>query len=186
MYCPYGWNITIPEMLGAHLIAGALDGVLTAGVYSFVTRLYPDVIWKDTPRLNAAGKRVSGVPVFAFLAVLIVLTPIGLIASGDAFGEWSPSDLQTDAAVAYKINFVPKGMQDGFHYKAPLDDYGGSVSVLNAKNFPHPFSSGDALDPNAIAGYLISAIAGAAILMILYKVIAEIVLRRKGGLSDKA
>ena len=39
------------------------------------------------------------------LIVLVVLVPIGLIASGTAFGEWGPDELQQ------AVGYVPVGLQ---------------------------------------------------------------------------
>lgn len=70
------------------------------------------------------------------LAILAILSPIGLMASGDAWGEWG--------AEAFKkmLGFVPAGLAkfSGI-WKAPLADY----SVPGA---------GDAI------GYILSAFAG--------------------------
>ncbi len=52
------------------------------------------------------------------LGVLALLTPIGLIASGSAWGEWGSDELST------MLGYVPQGMakfSDLWH--APLPDY---------------------------------------------------------------
>jgi cobalt/nickel transport system permease protein len=171
MYCPYGWNITIPAMLVSHLIAGIADGAVTSAVFVFIRRMYPDLMWKGEMANEAAVKRRNPVLVYIILFIIAVITPLGLIASGEAFGEWDPGKLPGMNGV------IPLGMKNGFDYKAPLDNYGSSVSLLNSKGLPHPFASGDSLDPNVVAGYIISAIAGAAILLILYKAVQEIARR---------
>ncbi|HMK46114.1 MAG TPA: PDGLE domain-containing protein [Methanocella sp.] len=78
------------------------------------------------------------------LTVLVILTPIGLIASGTAYGEWSADELQQ------AIGFVPSGFSniaDLWH--APLPDYGlpGQGNTLT----------------NMAPGYWISAIIGVII-----------------------
>ena len=51
--------------------------------------------------------------------VLIVLVPIGLLASGTAYGEWSIDELQQ------LIGYVPSGYASlSGLYHAPLDGYG--------------------------------------------------------------
>ena len=53
------------------------------------------------------------------LVALIVLTPLGLIASGTAFGEWNLQELKE------KIGYVPSGLGGLSHlWNAPLKDYG--------------------------------------------------------------
>jgi hypothetical protein len=53
------------------------------------------------------------------LLVLTVLAPLGLLAAGETFGEWGPSELKG------KIGFVPQGLEklSGI-WDAPLPDYG--------------------------------------------------------------
>ena len=46
------------------------------------------------------------------LIVLMLLVPIGLIASGTAFGEWGPDELKGD------IGYVPDGLA---HFDRPLE-----------------------------------------------------------------
>lgn len=70
------------------------------------------------------------------LGILAVLSPIGLLASGDAWGEWG--------AEAFKkmVGFIPRGLaRFSDIWKAPLSDYlvPGTGDVL---------------------GYIISAFAG--------------------------
>jgi hypothetical protein len=52
------------------------------------------------------------------LVVLVVLVPIGLIASGTAFGEWGPDELQQ------AVGYVPAGLQNlNSLWNAPLAGY---------------------------------------------------------------
>ncbi len=39
------------------------------------------------------------------LLILIILTPLGLLATGDAFGEWS------DKGIKERLGFVPSGLE---------------------------------------------------------------------------
>lgn len=50
------------------------------------------------------------------LLVIAIVTPIGLIASGETFGEWSGEEL------VEKIGYAPKGIVT--LWNAPLSDYG--------------------------------------------------------------
>jgi cobalt/nickel transport protein len=51
------------------------------------------------------------------LAVIIVLTPLGIMTKNPAWGEWSQEEL------AAMIGFVPKGIKEGEVFKAPFSDY---------------------------------------------------------------
>jgi len=64
------------------------------------------------------------------LALLIILTPLGLLAVGETFGEWSAEEIEE------KIGFVPPGLEEISNFwKAPLPDYalpGGTESTTTA------------------------------------------------------
>jgi hypothetical protein len=70
------------------------------------------------------------------LLIIAVVTPIGLIASGETFGEWGGEEL------VEKIGYVPQGIVT--LWNAPLSDYG--VPGLDAQ-----------------VGYVISAFVGIAL-----------------------
>ncbi len=66
--------------------------------------------------------------IIIILAVLVVLTPLGLLATGDTFGEWSLQELKE------KVGYTPPGMGSlSGLWNAPLADYGipglGNASV---------------------------------------------------------
>ncbi len=52
------------------------------------------------------------------LGILGLLTPIGLLASGDAWGEWG------NHAFTAMVGFIPKGLERFSNlWKAPFSDY---------------------------------------------------------------
>ena len=63
------------------------------------------------------------------LFILAILTPFGLLASGDAFGEWGLNDLKET------LGYAPSGMEMlSPSYSAPMPDYslpgtGGSIGA---------------------------------------------------------
>ena len=70
------------------------------------------------------------------LLALVILTPLGLLASGTAFGEWGTDEIKD------KLGFVPQGVEKlSSLWNAPLPDY-----------------SVPGLDPNI--GYIIAAVLG--------------------------
>jgi cobalt/nickel transport system permease protein/cobalt/nickel transport protein len=64
------------------------------------------------------------------LILLIVLAPLGLLAAGEAFGEWGPEEVKE------KLGFVPPGLEEFSNFwHAPLQDYalpGGNQSTTAA------------------------------------------------------
>ncbi len=72
------------------------------------------------------------------ILAMILLTPLGLLADGTAWGEWGPEDLTE------KLGFVPSGIeQAATWWRALFPDYG--ISGLGET-----------------AGYIVSALLGAA------------------------
>ena len=93
LYCPYGLSVSIPAMMIGHLtIFGAAEVIFTVALYAFISKTSPAMLRDSTP---ADITRKSSTPVYVLLALLIVATPLGLIASGTAWGEWDISEIPT-------------------------------------------------------------------------------------------
>ena len=99
------------------------------------------------------------------MAGLICLSPLGLLAAGTAWGEWGPDEINKVVNGGQSLGFVPAGMKGGFGFEALMQDYG-------VKGLPD------------VVGYILSAIAGAAILVIVFKLLG--VLRKSGQPKVKA
>lgn len=119
LYSPYGLGVAIPAMLFAHLtVAGPVEGVVSALVIAYLQRSNPALLQIQ----NNSAAEVSKIPYRRYIIALIVialLTPLGLLASGTAWGEWSGADLQA------KVGFVPSGLAKigDFWNRVLLKDY---------------------------------------------------------------
>ena len=152
MYCPYPLAVSIPAMLLPHLaVAGIVDAAFTVAVFAFVKRVSPGTVY--------AGGAARTRPLFALLVGLICLSPLGLLAAGGAWGEWGTDEIAQVVRGGRELGFVPSGMKNGFGFEGLMKNYA-------AKGLPD------------FAGYILSAIAGAAILVILFKLFG---LVKKGG-----
>ena len=81
LYSPYGLAVSIPAMTIPHLlVVGILEGIITLGAYNYVKKASPDIIYKEN--VNKMN------PFYIILGILILATPLGLLASGTAWGEW--------------------------------------------------------------------------------------------------
>jgi cobalt/nickel transport system permease protein len=100
--------------------------------------------------------------VYGLLVALVCLSPLGLLAPGSAWGEWSPREIKDVVVGGHALGFVPSGLARGFHLRALCSDY--AVPGL----------------PDWL-GYGLSAVAGGAILIIVFKLIG--VLRRQGAVK---
>ena len=154
LYCPYPLSISIPAMLIPHLaVAGVVEAAFTVAVVAFLRRVSPGVIRQ--------GERTRIRPVYAVIVGLICLSPLGLLASGTAWGEWGAQEISSVVSGGSALGYVPRGMQGGFQFTALLPDY--TVAGL-----PDYF------------GYVVSAVAGAAILVIVFRLIGLAARRRRG------
>lgn len=143
LYNPYGLAVTIPAMMVTHLtIAGAVEVFFTYVIYRFVKQVAPQELYTPTSvNTTSFVKKIRYV-----LIALVVLSPLGLLAEGTAFGEWSADEL------AEMMNNVPAGIENGFSFEALFSDY----------TIP---------GTNIAVGYILSAITALLIFYILGKMI---------------
>ena len=143
LYNPYGLAVTIPAMMVTHLtIAGAVEVFFTYVIYRFVKQVAPQELYTPTSvNTTSFVKKIRYV-----LIALVVLSPLGLLAEGTAFGEWSADEL------AEMMNNVPAGIENGFSFEALFSDY----------TIP---------GTNIAVGYILSAITALLVFYILGKMI---------------
>ncbi len=143
LYNPYGLAVTIPAMMATHLtIAGAVEVFFTYVIYRFVKQVAPQELYTPTSvNTTSFVKKIRYV-----LIALVVLSPLGLLAEGTAFGEWSSEEL------AEMMTNVPAGIENGFSFEALFSDY----------TIP---------GTNIAIGYILSAITALLIFYILGKII---------------
>ena len=137
LYNPYSISISVPAMVIPHLLAaGIVEGIFTVLIYSYVRK----VSFKDI-----YSKEIKFKPLYGLIAILAVLSPLGLLAQGTAWGEWGIDEIKG------LTGYIPKGMEKGFSFSSPIPDYAvGNIAP--------------------IIGYILSAAAGIAILVIIFKV----------------
>ena len=151
LYCPYPLSISIPAMMIGHLtIFGAAEVIFTAAIFAFLRKTAPNIL--------SPTQTSSGTSAYLLAAALIVLTPLGLLAEGTAWGEWDPSELAELDVDGKALGYTPLGMEDGFSFDALFPDY--TMSGL-----PESFA------------YILSAVIGTALLIIFFKVAASLVRR---------
>ena len=143
LYNPYGLAVTIPAMMVTHLtIAGAVEVFFTYVIYRFVKQVAPQELYTSTSvNTTSFVKKIRYV-----LIALVVLSPLGLLAEGTAFGEWSADEL------AEMMPNVPAGIENGFSFEALFSDY----------TIP---------GTNIAVGYILSAITALLVFYILGKMI---------------
>jgi cobalt/nickel transport system permease protein len=154
LYAPYPLRIAIPAMMAGHLtIAGAAEAMMSAGLFSYLRRNEPALVGMASPPVTRqAARRLWGA-----LAVVLLLTPLGIVASGAAWGEWAPKDFvnagtRAQIAAASGNAVAPVAAPSGLArlanlWTAPMPDYA-----------PHFVKS-------AAFGYLLSAMFGVGLIL---------------------
>ena len=150
LYGPYPLSVSIPAMMIPHLlVAGIVEAVFTVFVYEFVKRTSPQLIF-DAP---AQTKRHSLIPVFALVTVLIAATPLGLLATGTAWGEWGADEIAEIETNGKALGYTPQGLANGWELSVPLPDYA-------AEGLGEVFA------------YILSAVIGVSLLVIFFKLLS--------------
>ena len=134
LYSPYPLSVAIPAMMIPHLlVVGFIEAFITIGVYSYIEKVSPSSIYE----LNYSRSK----PVYIVLLSLLVLCPLGLLATGTAWGEWGIHEIRN------MLGFIPKGMLNGFSFNSLMPDY----------NVPTIASS--------TVAYVVSAVTGIVLIM---------------------
>jgi cobalt/nickel transport system permease protein len=152
LYSPFHLSQSIPAMMFAHLtVAGLVEGAVTLGVVAYLQRANLPLLRinhaavPETEADKAPPRRLGWRWALVGLGALVVLSPLGLLAPGGAFGEAAPGDLDLGR---YGLRAVPTGLEryNSFWSHTLLGGYG--------------FNSGD----HPVLGYLLSAVIGIAVI----------------------
>lgn len=179
LYSPYGLTVAMGAMAFAHfLIAGPVEAAVTGLALAYIFRTQPALLTgevADAPVTAAAAVTAPPAPTGAAaggrtrpayrallvpLGVLVALTPLGLLAKGTAWGEWSLAELGD------QLGYVPGGLARlSDWWRSLLPDYG--LESVGSKS-------------GAIFAYLLSGLVG---LLIIALVAAGLVFlgRRRAG-----
>lgn len=143
LYAPYPLHIAIPAMMIGHLtIAGLAELVLTAGLVSYLQSTNIEMLRATAPfALDSVGQGKRSLrSLWIAVAALVVLTPLGILAAGKAWGEWKPRD----------FSHPPRGLEAlSDLWRAPLADY--APSFVRSES----------------VGYLLSAVMGVGLIFLL-------------------
>jgi cobalt/nickel transport system permease protein len=177
LYAPYPLSVSIPAMMIAHLsVAGLAELVFSAAIVAWLQRTNPSLLGFTAGGASApepantqgtpvrSGWRATR-PLWIGLAVLMILTPLGLLATAEAWGEWGPGDFASDNATiaAQSLHHAapsqaPQGMQRlASIWTAPIPDY--APAFMHSEAF----------------GMILSALIGAVLITFVLFVIAWLI-----------
>jgi cobalt/nickel transport system permease protein len=167
LYCPYPLSVAIPAMMLGHLtIAGIAEAIVSTGVVAFLQRSDVSLLKATAPREPGATPPASPPstaralrPLWAALAMLLVLTPLGILAAGSAWGEWMASDY-SNAALRSQI------AASSFAQAPPAIPPTGLARLSMV--WTAPFARyAPPLVRNASFGYLLSAMFGVGLIVLI-------------------
>jgi cobalt/nickel transport system permease protein len=153
LYAPYGLSVSIPAMLIGHLsFAGLAEFVISSGLVAWLQKVDPGLLRLtaldapdvDNPAFPAEDRALwpAAWKMWLGLGILLALTPLGILAVGTAWGEWSPAD--------FSPGKIPRGLERlSSFWSAPLSHYAPSFIQ------------------SASLGYFVSALLGVAIIVLL-------------------
>ncbi|MDQ2839483.1 MAG: cobalt transporter CbiM [Acidobacteriota bacterium] len=131
LYAPYPLHLAVPAMLLGHLtFAGLAEFILSAGLVAYLQRADPALLSRTAPDAPEVGMApahsiatrapwIASRKLWLILGFLLVLTPLGILATGTAWGEWRVRDFKPAA--------IPAGLlRMSSLWRAPLRDYAPS------------------------------------------------------------
>jgi cobalt/nickel transport system permease protein len=169
IYAPYPLSVAVPAMMIGHLtLAGLAELVVTAGVVAYMDRAFPAVLGVRTSAATTrssneawdAGQRIprAVARLWIIVSIVLMLTPLGLLAAGSAWGEWSPGDF-TDPAGRAQIS-AASGDQ-----APPAEPPEGLVRLSQLWTAPMSHYAPSFMR-SAAFGYILSAMTGCGLILL--------------------
>lgn len=185
MYGFYPLWVSVPAMMSEHLmVVGPVEGIITVlailylakfSPHLFYIRNFPDQYSRDGegsvstefhPGVNSEEALIEKTSFFSryrpfliALSVLIVLSPLGLLATGTAWGEWGTGEIKN------MIQYVPQGLEKlSQFWKSWIPDY--QIPGLQNNFF------------ELSIGYIISAVVGVAVILALVYISGKFIVRK--------
>ncbi len=151
LYAPYPLRIAIPAMMVGHLtVAGFAEAVLSAGMIAYLQSTNSALLRGIVPA-SAATTANPGRKLWITVAALMLLAPLGTLAVGTAWGEWSADSFSKAPAGLARLSSI---------WTAPFPSYAPA------------FVKSPAL------GYMLSAMFGVGLLL-LVSLIARALSRKE-------
>ena len=179
LYAPYSLGVAIPAMMIGHLaVAGPAEALIAAGLVAYLQVADPALL-QSTSGLAANVGLSQPWPQNSFrklwitVALLMLLTPLGILAAGTAWGEWNASEFasaegRTKTASSSQNQPVPTAMPAGLHrlstlWTAPIPNY--APQFVKSPSF----------------GYLLSAMFGVGLVIAFSLVVQGYLQRRRAA-----
>lgn len=179
LYAPYPLSVSIPAMMLGHLtFAGLAELVVTGGVLAYLQRAQPELLQRQILAEAGRGGWSVARKLWLGVAVLMICSPLGLLAAGTAWGEWGVEDfgspqarVQMSAASGHAAPpaRAPAGLTRlAGIWRAPIPDY--APGFMHSERF----------------GYILSAVFGGGLVLLVWLIVSVILSARTGRNSRSA
>jgi cobalt/nickel transport system permease protein len=179
LYAPYALHIAIPAMMIGHLtFAGLAELFVSGGVVAYLQRANPALLGQKSASRQEARPPATTTdwrttrPLWIRLALLMLLTPLGILSAGTAWGEWGARDF-SDPQMRQQITAASGNIAPPSQQPQGL----ARLSSLWSAPFPQyapPFIRRPAF------GYAMSAVFGSGLILGFFLLIAWMVGGRSG------
>lgn len=124
LYCPYPLQISLPAMVGVHLLIGLVEGSLCLLVYRYIKKVAPQTLYTaPTKEVSMKQEKHWQKAFIIIVGVALLLCPLGLLASAPAWGEWDQADILAQLQRYHLPVHLPKALQKEGSYHALFDGY---------------------------------------------------------------
>ena len=187
LYAPYPLSVAIPAIMFGHLsFAGLAELVLSGGVVAYLQRTNPSLLELTAPGATRGDEESRQVPsqgawstmrpLWTALALLLALTPLGILAGGAAWGEWRARDF-SQAAGRQRIAAASRNQAP------PPQAPQGLERLYSVWTAPFPQYAPSFVRRPAL-GYLLSAMFGSGVIILVFLIVSS--LSARGGRSREA
>lgn len=184
LYAPYALHIAIPAMMLGHLtFVGLAELFVSGGVVAYLQRTNPALLSpssyrriEETGKLLATSRAWGATRVLWIrLALLMLLTPLGILAAGTAWGEWTASDFSNP-----QMRQQMAGASG--QVAPPAEPPRGLARLSSLWSAPFPQYAPPFLRHPAF-GYVMSALFGSGVILGVFLLIAWLAGRHGAGVS---
>jgi cobalt/nickel transport system permease protein len=178
LYAPYHLSQAVPAMLLAHLtLAGGVEFALTFGIVLYLQRANLPIMrinHANVPETDAemvqGPRKVRWWYALGPIAVMALITPLGLLYNSGAYGEDNPKADPTGFLQKNHLSAIPSGLN---HYTQFWHH-----ALFNGYDFSH--------DAHPSIGYIISAFFGAVVISAVLLAVLGVgrLVRKRHGDDD--
>ncbi|MCX8130544.1 MAG: cobalt transporter CbiM [Clostridia bacterium] len=143
--------VSVPVMMFEHLVfAGPVEAAVTVSAVTYLAKFSPQLFAKNDNEVidQSIGVFRRYKAFILALLVMVILTPVGLFATGTAWGEWGKDEIRK------LLGFIPEGMDRlAEKWDALIPDY--TIPGLDSSFF------------SSSIGYIVSAAIGIVMISVL-------------------